>query len=89
MNSQAAWLALLAVFSGISMNLILQCGLGMRGIAITKSGGRDQGPAFHGPLLVKLGLMFATVLLLWLIFSFILSSISLGFFEYILLFPAS
>jgi electron transport complex protein RnfA len=82
MNSDLAWFALLAVFSGLSMNLILQCGLGMRGIALVKPG-RERLPPI--PFLV----FFITVLLLWIIFSFVLSTVSLGFFEYILVFPAA
>jgi electron transport complex protein RnfA len=72
----------LAVFAGLSANLILQCGLGMRGIVISQGAGRK-------PPLVKLGILFGTILLLWIFFSYIIAPLPLGFFAYILLFPLS
>ncbi|MDR0584839.1 MAG: hypothetical protein LBG57_10910 [Treponema sp.] len=82
MNFQPAPLALFAVFASLSMNLALQCGLDMRGIAVTQKAGEK-------PPLVKLGILFITILLLWIIFSYIISSLPLGFFMYVLLFPLS
>jgi electron transport complex protein RnfA len=79
---QTAPLALFAVFASLSMNLALHCGLGMRGIAITQEAGGK-------PPLVKLGIMFITILLLWGIFSRVIFPLPLGFFAYILLFPLS
>jgi electron transport complex protein RnfA len=70
-------LAVLAVFSGLSMNLLLQCGLGMRGAA------REGERPF---LLVRIGLVFLSVLILWTFFSYVFHP---GFFEYLLLFPLS
>jgi electron transport complex protein RnfA len=81
-NSPLAILALLAVFSGLSMNLILHCGLGLRGITTSESSHKDS-------LLIQLGIVFVTVLALWLVFSCITTAFSWGFFEYILLFPAA
>ncbi|MDR0315675.1 MAG: hypothetical protein LBH97_02095 [Treponema sp.] len=72
----------LMVFSGLSLNLILQCGLGMRGAALIKSSDNRL-------LFIKLGLIFITIFLLWGFFSLISLIFDLGFFEYILLFPAS
>jgi electron transport complex protein RnfA len=73
----AAQLAALAVFSSLSMNLFLQCGLGMGG-AVRK---------WETPLLFfQTGTVFLSVLLLWVVFAYILP---LGFFEYLLLFPSS
>jgi electron transport complex protein RnfA len=76
-------LIFLAVFSGLSSNLVLQFGLGMGGI----SAKRDKG---GGPLFpFQLGLLFAAVLLLWAFFIYIVSPLGLGLFEYVLLFPLS
>jgi electron transport complex protein RnfA len=72
----------LAVFAGLSVNLILQCGLGMRGIVISQRAGKK-------PPVVKLGILFGTVLLLWIFFSYVITPLPLGFFAYILLFPLS
>jgi electron transport complex protein RnfA len=75
-------LALFAVFSGLSVNLVLQFGLGMRGVAISQMAGKK-------PPLVKLGLLFVSVVLLWVVFSYIVSFLPLGFFTYVFLFPLS
>jgi Na+-translocating ferredoxin:NAD+ oxidoreductase RnfA subunit len=73
---------MLAGFSGLSMNLILQFGLGLKGIAFDESIGKER-------LLAGSGVLFAAVMLLWLIFLFIRSVLFLGLLEYVLLFPAS
>jgi electron transport complex protein RnfA len=70
----------LAVFSGFSLNLPLQMGLGIQ----------DIGP--HTERLVRntllqWGMLFFAVLLLWIFFSYILSPLALGYTEYFLLFP--
>jgi electron transport complex protein RnfA len=70
----------LAVFSVFSFNLVLKLGLGVREIFEN----RNEGAASCLP---QWSVMFVTTFLLWLIFTFILSPLSLGFFEYFLLFP--
>lgn len=82
MNFQPASLALFAVFASLSLNLALQCGLGMRGIAVIQKAGAK-------PPLVKLGILLVTILLLWIICSYGISSLPLGFCMYVLLFPMS
>jgi len=82
MVSSITWLVMLAVFSGLSMNLILQFGLSLKGIAFDASIGREK-------LLACTGLLFVTVTLLWLIFSFAHSVFFWGLFEYVILFPVS
>jgi Na+-translocating ferredoxin:NAD+ oxidoreductase RnfA subunit len=77
-----AWFVLLAVFAGLSMNLILQFGLALKGIAFDDTIGREK-------LLIGSGILFVTILLLWLIFTFARSVLFLGFLEYVLLFPVS
>jgi electron transport complex protein RnfA len=84
-QSPLAVLLMLAVFSGLSMNLILQCGLGMRSAAGAAASADEQ----RNYLPARMGLMFLTVLILWLIFSLFLVSFSWGGFEYIVLFPAA
>jgi len=75
-------LVMLAVFSGLSMNLILQLGLSLKGIAVDVHIGKER-------LLAGSAILFVTVMLLWLVFSLGRSVVFLGFFEYVALFPAS
>jgi electron transport complex protein RnfA len=78
MISHSAYLVLLGFFSSLSINLVLQCGLGMAGL--TRSPGQKL------PLL-ETGLSFITVLLLWAFFS--VFPFSMGLFKYVLCFPAA
>ena len=69
-----------AVFSGFAFNLVLKFGLGVREIFENR----------EHPLtscLFQWLTMFIAVFVSWLIFTFILSPLTLGFFEYFLLFP--
>jgi electron transport complex protein RnfA len=76
----AARLAMLAVFAGLSMNLFLQCGLCLGGLP---AGDRKPLP-FARTLMIFAGAFF-----LWLVFNYILPFFSTGLFEYILVFPVS
>jgi electron transport complex protein RnfA len=73
---------MLAVFAGLSMNLILQFGLALKGIAFDDTVGREK-------LLAGSGILFVSTMLLWLFFSFFRTLLFLGFLEYVLLFPVS
>ena len=75
-------LVLLLVCSGFSMNLVLQCGLGIKGAAESK-----DPPGIS--TLIKTGIIFFSVILLWFFFSKVVYSIIPGLFIYVLLFPAS
>ena len=78
------FLAALAVFSGFSLNLLLSFALGTASIAGDHSpGGRKGIPVFQS------GVLFISVVLLWVIFTHIFPFIAGGFFEYFLLFPVS
>ncbi|MCL2243144.1 MAG: hypothetical protein FWC03_01590 [Treponema sp.] len=68
------------ILSAFTMNLVLQCALGIN--ASCANPGRRLA-------LSKLGIIFITVILLWGIFSGIISSISSGIFIYVILFPVS
>ncbi|MCL2190688.1 MAG: hypothetical protein FWB79_01720 [Treponema sp.] len=72
-----AWFLTLAVSAGLSMNLVLQLGLGVRELA--------GKPSRGAPL--RLGVFFVSALVLWLVFSFARSVLPLGFLEYVLVFP--
>jgi len=82
MVSSITWLVMLAVFSGLSMNLILQFGLGLKGIAFDKNIGKER-------LLAGSGVLFVAIMVVWLIFIGIRSVLFLGFMEYVVLFPVS
>ncbi|MDR2101419.1 MAG: hypothetical protein LBP43_02495 [Treponema sp.] len=72
----------LAVFSSLSFNLVVHLGLGMGRIGIKWSGGGRI------PLL-QLAVLFVSVPLLWVVFSYPLTPLLFGFAEYFLFFPLS
>jgi len=74
-------LVMLAVFSGLGMNLILQLGLALKGTVFDSIIDREK----H---LAGMGVLFTSIILLWLVFFVIRSVVFLGFLEYMLLFPA-
>lgn len=71
----------LAVFSGLSMNLVLQFGLGIE--AAAAQGEKQRFFPFQWAALTL------TVLFFWLVFTYILSPLNLGSLEYALIFPLS
>jgi electron transport complex protein RnfA len=93
MPNKFAWFLTLAVFSGLSMNLILRFGIGLQRIALKDDGGsapiRDSGKNTKWAFVVCPGMYFISVMLLWLFFSLLQSVLFLGFLEYILIFPVS
>jgi electron transport complex protein RnfA len=79
-------LASLAIFSGLSLNLLLSFALGTADVVadvLPKGEPKRQLPFF------QFGVMFISVLFLWLIFANILPPIWRGFSEYFLFFPFS
>jgi electron transport complex protein RnfA len=72
----------LAVFSGLSLNLIVQLGLGMGNIGI-KWSETEKIP------LLQLAVLFLSVPLLWVVFFYFLYPFLFEFSEYFLLFPLS
>ena len=80
------FLAALAVFSGLSLNLLLSFALGAAGAAgkaIPKAEAKQALPFF------QLGFMFASVLFLWVFFSYAVPPYWRGFAVYFLFFPLS
>jgi len=75
-------LVFLFIFSGFSINLILQCGLGIKGAAESRN-------PLGASTLVKIGIIFLSIIFLWLFFSKLVYSIIQGVFIYVLLFPVS
>ena len=75
-----AFFALLIVFSCFSVNLTAHLGLGLDLITSAK---RNETKKY----LIRLSILFPVILLLWLFISLLRSLFSLGFLEYILLFP--
>jgi len=73
---------LLLIFSVFNMNLTLQCALGLGGIYTSKI--FDKRLA-----LIKLSIVFISVILLWFFFSRVIFSVFSGVFIYVLLFPVS
>jgi electron transport complex protein RnfA len=75
-------LLLLFIYSGFTMNIVLQCGLGIKGAVESKT-------VFNMPAFIKLGLIFLSIIILWLFFSKVIFSLISGVFIYVLLFPVS
>jgi len=84
-----AWLLSLAVLSGLSMNLVLQLGLGARELALGGEPGDPGGGRAPSGLPAGLCAFLVSVPLLWLALSLARQILPLGFFEYVLAFPAS
>ena len=82
-------LASLAVFSGLSLNLLLQFALGMSGI-FRDSYSKDASVSADREVpFFQLGLIFISVLFLWVFFSFIVPPFWNLFSMYFLFFPIS
>ena len=79
-------LAALAVFSGLSLNLLLSFALGAAGVA---SDILPRGETRRHLPLFQLGVLFVSVLCLWVFFSFVIPPFWRGFSEYFLFFPLS
>jgi Na+-translocating ferredoxin:NAD+ oxidoreductase RnfA subunit len=70
------------IFSGLSMNLMLQCGMGLSNAASAKKMSKELA-------LIQTGIIFTAVVLLWVVFAKIISSVVSGIYIFVLLFPAS
>jgi electron transport complex protein RnfA len=88
MPNKLALFLTLAVFSGLSMNLILRFGIGLQKIAMEEDS-RDSAEKSEWFFLIRTGIIFVSIMLLWLFFSALQSVLFLGFLEYILIFPVS
>jgi electron transport complex protein RnfA len=73
---------ILFIFSMFNMNMALQCALGIKGASESKNCSRKS-------TIIRLGIIFVTVVFLWIFFSRIVFSIFSGIFIYILIFPIS
>lgn len=86
MPDKFAWFLTLVVFSGLSMNLLLRFGIGIRQIAL-EDDSRDSEEDAKQVFVIRPGILFISIMLLWLFFSGLQSVLFLGFLEYILIFP--
>ncbi|MCL2721480.1 MAG: hypothetical protein FWD47_09095 [Treponema sp.] len=73
---------LLLIYSVFTVNIVLQCALGIKGVVESKS---SIGIATY----IKAGIIFFVIILLWFLFSKIILSLASGIFIYIILFPVS
>jgi electron transport complex protein RnfA len=78
----------MGVFAALACNLVLHFGLGIQALAIKKEDD-GIGRTFYAIHLFQGGLIFLAVLILWVVFTYILGPLSLGFFRFILIFPLS
>jgi electron transport complex protein RnfA len=80
------YIAGLAVFSGLSLNLLLQFALGTAGAAADyghKANAKRQLP------LIQFCVLFVSIIFLWVFFRYFLPTVWRGFSEYFLFFPLS
>jgi electron transport complex protein RnfA len=85
-------LAALAVFSGLSLNLLLQFGLGIREIidvAEQESSSAEHKQEWGGIASPGWIVLFITPFVLWLFFTYVLIPPAFGFLESFLLLPAT
>ncbi|MDR2541946.1 MAG: hypothetical protein LBC80_00625 [Treponema sp.] len=75
-------LLLFFIYSCVTINLLLQCGLGINGAVDSKN-------TFAVSSLIKILIVFSSVIILWFFFSKIVFNLISGIFVYILLFPVS
>jgi len=80
---------LLFIYSAFTLNLLLQCGLGIKGAVEANHGSGDWTDPLNVHTYIKSGIVFITVILLWFFFSRVFHSILPGIYLYILLFPVS
>jgi Na+-transporting NADH:ubiquinone oxidoreductase subunit NqrE len=73
-------IALFTILAVLSLNLVLHTGLGIKEIY------QDVNSSFSGSLLRWVSL-FAVVFLFWILWTFVLSPFSFGFFDIIFIFP--
>jgi len=73
---------ILIIFSAFTVNLTLQCALGLKGAAVPDNGSKTSS-------LIRLLVIFTSVVILWFLFSKILSSFFSGMLIFVLLFPVS
>jgi len=76
----------LAVFSGLSLNLLLQFALGTAGIA--SDVGHKKNVKRELPL-IQFCILFVSIIFLWIFFKYFLPAFWRGFSEYFLFFPLS
>jgi Na+-translocating ferredoxin:NAD+ oxidoreductase subunit A len=73
---------MLVIFSAFTMNLTLQCALGIKGAAFSGNCGRKTS-------FIRLLIIFISVILLWFLFSKMHNSIFSGMLVFIIMFPVS
>ncbi|MDR2758912.1 MAG: hypothetical protein LBB78_05990 [Spirochaetaceae bacterium] len=78
-------LGFLGITSGLSLNLMLQFGLGIQHIGFDDE---DRERPYEFPV-VQGGILFLSVPFLWFFFVYIMVPLYLGFFGYMLFFPLS
>jgi len=79
----------LFIYSGFTINLLLQCGLGIKGAVEAEIPQEGKGFPLDKISLIKSCIVFFTIILLWFLFSKVIYNIIHGVFIYILLFPVS
>jgi len=80
---------LLFIYSAFTINLLLQCGLGIKGAVESNIDDGDRSDPLDIKTLIKSCIIFLTVIVLWLLFSKVLFLLLPGIYLYVLLFPVS
>ena len=80
---------LLLIYSAFTINLLLQCGLGIIGAVETSSNNSKWREPLDLKTLIKSCIIFFSVIILWFLFARVFYSILPGVYLYVLLFPVS
>jgi len=80
---------LLFIYSAFTINLLLQCGLGIKGAVESDLNNGEWSAPLDKKTLIKSIIIFFTVIIMWFVFSKVLFSLISGIYLYILLFPVS
>jgi Na+-translocating ferredoxin:NAD+ oxidoreductase RnfA subunit len=79
----------LLFYSAFTLNLLLQCGLGIKGAVESNPDKKELHGSLDIMALIRSGIIFLAVVLLWIFFSKIIFSLFHGVFIYVLIFPVS
>jgi len=82
-------LPFLLFYSVFTVNLLLQCGLGIKGAVEPTQDNKDISPSLDVITIIRSIIIFLAVIILWGFFSKVIFSLIPGMFVYVLLFPVS
>jgi len=79
----------LLFYSVFTVNLLLQCGLGIKGAVESNQDNKELSPSLDRITIFRSIIIFFSVIILWAFFAKLLFSLIPGMFIYVLIFPVS